>query len=176
MPGLFLLYAKIDKQGKVFRLMQKVALEKGFTLVEVLAAVSVFTMLLGSVFSLYFFGMNTYHAAATRLDLQQNVRLGGDFITRELRHAVALQMIGEGEVRYRLPGDAGRYTIKQKNEEIVLLINNTETKIAYNIGSLVFTWNSTKNILYYTIEGDVDSQCYSVRSAVFIPNLDKPEP
>ena len=46
--------------------------EKGFTLLEILAAMTVCTLLLGVTYSLYLFGVKSFQDALTRLDLQQN--------------------------------------------------------------------------------------------------------
>lgn len=163
----------IHKSLDKFLLIWKGESDRGMTLVEVLASISIFTLVLGSLFSLYFYALHSYQTSSVRLDLQQNVRLAGDFLTRELRHAVELQLTDKGELSYRLPDDAFCYRIRQKNEEIVLLINNTETKIAYNIKILGLTWDDNKKTLHYKIGGDADGQSYSLRSAVFMPNIEK---
>ena len=147
------------------------ATEKGFTLLEVLAAVTVYALLLGSVFSLYLFGVNTYKVGSNRLDLQQNVRVAADFISRELRYAHALQQVNDHEVQYSYPGEAAPYTIKHKNGEVVQLISNTETKIAYNIETLIFNWDEHNKVLYFSIKGNDEGNTYAVRSAVCLQNL-----
>ncbi len=145
--------------------------EKGFTLVELLAAVTLYTILLGSVFSLYFFGVNAYKMGSIRMDLQQNVRVAADFITRELRYAHQLQQINEHEIRYSKPGDPANYTIKYKNGEIVQLIRNTEEKVAYHVETLIFDWDEDEQVLYFSIMGMDEGNTYALRSAVCLQNL-----
>ena len=146
--------------------------ENGFTLVEVLAALTLYIFLLGSVFSLYSFGVNTYRVNTNRVDLQQNIRVAADFITRELRYAHVLEQVNECEIRYKKIPDVGaNYTIKYKNGEIVQLIGKTEEKVAYNVETLIFDWDDNAKILYFTIKGINDGNTYNVRSAVCLQNL-----
>lgn len=148
-----------------------VAAEQGFTLLECLAAVTVFILLLGMVWGFYLFGVYYFQAAAERVDLQQNVRVAADFIARELRYARTLELSGSREVRYRLPNDSTSYTIRQKYNEVVLLIAGTETKIAYNIQSLIFNWDAGKGILYFDLAGNSGRYNYAVNTALRLPNL-----
>jgi len=146
--------------------------DKGFTLIEILAAVSIAVLLFSAVFGLYFFGVNTFQICTAHLDLQQNVRIAADFITRELRYARNLE-VDTNEVQYQLPDDDDNnsYTIKKENGEIVYLINSTENKIAYNISTLSFTWDGLKKILSFEIEGVDNRYRYAVRTAVCLQNL-----
>jgi prepilin-type N-terminal cleavage/methylation domain-containing protein len=145
--------------------------EKGFTLLETLVVIALLAILAGTFFSLFLFSTNIFQAGTAILDLQQNVRIATDFIIRELRYAETLQLISSREIKYRLPGDAAVYTIKQKNNEIVILINNTENKIAYSIGNLVMNWDELKKILTFKIEGIENGHNFTVRSAVCLQNM-----
>ena len=170
MSALFPLYARDPKvnRGSAGEI---IVAEQGFTLLECLAAVTVFTILLGTVWGFYLFGVNNFQAAAEKVDLQQNVRVAADMITRELRYASTLQLNGSREVRYRLPGDNTSYRIRQKNNEVVLLIAGTETKIAYNIQSLIFSWDAENRILYFDLVGADGRYNYAVNTALRLPNL-----
>jgi len=148
-----------------------IAAEQGFTLLECLAAVTVFTILLGTVLGFYLFGVNKFQAAVEQLDLQQNVRVAADLITRELRYARTLHLRSSADVTYRLPGDGTSYRIRQKNNEIVLLIAGTETKIAYDIQTLIFNWDAGRGILYFDLVGSDSNYNYAVNTALRLPNL-----
>ena len=150
----------------------KIKNENGFTLIEVVAAITLYTVLLGSVFSLYIFSVNAYKAGSNLLDLQQNVRVATDFITREIRYAHDLQLVNVHEIKYICPAGI-KNTIKYKNGEIVQLISNTETKIAYDMEELIFDWDEERKILYFVIKGISEETTYAVRSAVCLQNLCK---
>lgn len=170
MSGLFRLSAK-NRKDKYANAKTFVAAEQGFTMLECLAALTVLTLLLGIAGGFYLFGVNHFQAAAERVDLQQNVRVAADFIARELRYARALQLINIREIRYWLPEDNTRYTIRQNNNEVVLLISNTETKIASNIQSLNFTWDQVNGILYFALAGSNGRYRYAINSALRLHNL-----
>lgn len=136
-----------------------------------MAAISIYALLLGSVFSMYLFGVNIYKVGSNRSDLQQNVRVAADFITRELRHARTLQQVNGHEIKYSNFGDTATHTIKHKNEEIVQLISSTEVKVAYNVESLIFDWDDNYKVLYFNIVGIDEGNTYAMRSAVCLKNL-----
>ena len=172
MPNLLPLSTKTFKKNKLRINTSNGGKDKGFTLIEVLAAVSVFALLIGTTISLFIFYISIFQSGIDRLDLQQNVRIATDFFIRELRYAEDLQVISNKEIRFRLPGDITIYTLKKKNEELVILSNNTENKIAYNINFLHFT-DEQRKILSFEIQGQGDNNnyLYATRSAVCLQNL-----
>ncbi|MBZ4665933.1 prepilin-type N-terminal cleavage/methylation domain-containing protein [Mahella sp.] len=60
---------------------------KGFTLVEVLITVALFSVLVAVVFSMYFVGTKTFTIAADQSFAQKYARTAADFISKELRTA-----------------------------------------------------------------------------------------
>ena len=145
--------------------------EDGYTLIEVLASVTIFSILLIAVYNLFVLQMNFLGDTAGRLDLQQNVRLAAEYLTRELRFAETVQLVNEMEVSYMLPDNPALYTIRQKNSEIVLVQNTTENKIAYNIEALNMSWDEAARVITFTVEGRADKYAYTLRSAVYLPNV-----
>jgi len=164
---------KTFKKSKFSISVSNVYEDRGFTLIEVLAAVTVFVLLIGTTISLFIFYINIFQSDIDRLDLQQNVRIATDFLIRELRYADDLQMISNTEICYRLPEDTNTYAIKKKNKEIVILSNKNENKIAYNINFLHFNWDEQRKILSFEIQGKGDNNkyTYATRSAVCLQNL-----
>ncbi|HHU76752.1 MAG TPA: prepilin-type N-terminal cleavage/methylation domain-containing protein [Firmicutes bacterium] len=145
--------------------------EGGFTLLEILIVTILFSILLSILISFFLFSANIYEKCLEVLDLQQNVRIAADFIIRDLRYADTLQIISDQEIKYRLPGETALYTIKQKGEEIVILINKVENKIAYSIDNLVMSWDAYNKTLSFEIVGNENGSCFAVRSAVRLLNL-----
>lgn len=145
--------------------------EKGFTLLEIIVVIALFSIVALTLLSLSLFSANILQKGVRLLDLQQNVRIAADFIIRDLRYANTLQVISKKEIKYRLPGDSISYTIKQKNAEIVILFNKAENKIAYDIDDLIMDWDELKKILTLEIVGSEDGRSYAVRTAVRLLNL-----
>ena len=150
--------------------------EKGFTLLEVLAVVTIFSFLLAMACSLFMYQANFFQYAAKRLDVQQNVRVAADFITRELRYAEDLEIVNSQEVKYTLPDDDKLLGIRLRinsstnDKEIMIVYPGTANLITYNIESLDFSLDEPSKILYFTIKGADGRYSYTLRSAVYMPN------
>ena len=158
MPDLLLLSARKSHEG-------------GYTLIEVLASTTIFSILLIAVCNLFTLQMNFLGDTTDRLDLQQNVRLAAEYLTGELRFAETVQLVNEREITYMLPDNPALYTIRQKNSEIVLVQNTTENKIAYNIEALKMNRDEAPGVITFTVEGRSGAYAYALRSAVYLPNV-----
>ena len=147
--------------------------EEGFTLIEVLAAVTIFSFLIAMACSLFIFQTNFYEFTTKRLDVQQNVRIAADYISQELRYATTLKRKNAQEVEYEIPNDERIFNIRHKDKSIVrsLYNYNGENEISYNIEKLNFTWNDTEKILTFTIKGSDKNYSYTLVSAVYLPNV-----
>ena len=172
MPDLLPLSVRKPLEGKDERKGFEInQAEDGYTLIEVLASVTIFSILLIAVCNLFVLQMNFLGNTADRLDLQQNVRLAAEYLTRELRYAEIVQLTNEKEVAYMLPDNPALYTIRQKNREIVLVQNTTENKIAYNIEALDISWDEAARVITFIVEGRSGTYAYALRSAVYLPNI-----
>ena len=147
--------------------------EEGFTLIEVLAVVTIFSFLLAMACSLFIFQTNFYEFTTKRLDVQQNVRIAADYITQELRYATTLKRKNAQEVEYEIPTSERIYNIRQKGELIVRTLYNYtgENEISYNIEKLNFTWDDAEKVLTFTIKGSDKNYSYTLDSAVYLPNV-----
>ncbi len=143
----------------------------GFTLLELLVAAAIMSVMLLAVFSLLSFGVNTFEAGKQRIDLQQNVRIAADFIFRETRYANELEIVSPTEISFALPENNNQYVIKQKGAEIVLLTNFAENKIAYQIKELEFSFCDNNHILDIFIDGDDGEHSFTLRTSLQIRNL-----
>ena len=142
----------------------------GFTVIELLVALAVTGIMLIALFSFFSLGFQTFYSGRQRIDLQQNVRLAADFITREVRYANELEIVTPGEIRFTLHGCSNQYRIKQKGDELVLLTNDVENKIAYHIRELELSYCVQDHVLHYVIHGEEGFQRYSLRSSIHIKN------
>ena len=160
----FFLFCGSSKRYKEF-----IKQEKGFTLLELILAAALLSLVMLAAFSLYFLSDGAFARGTARCDLQQNVRLSADLINREVRHAVSLVLLSEEAISYNKPGDINNYIIRRENSEIILVINNANTKVAYDIDRLLFYLEG--NLLHILILGDDGEQAYRIETAVRLKNL-----
>lgn len=66
----------------------------GFTLVEILFVIAIFGIVIGAVYSLYLTNQKTAYVQEDLVDLQQNLRIAMDSITRDTRMAGTLVPLG----------------------------------------------------------------------------------
>lgn len=146
--------------------------KKGFTLLEVVLACSILGFTLATVFPLYSFGAQAFSAGIERSDLQQNVRLGVDFCTKELYFAENIQLLDNGSrVKYSKPYDNNHYMLQRKGSELVIFINNIQNKVSYNIREFNAELDQEEKLLHFTIVGEDGKEGFKIRSAVFLRNL-----
>lgn len=144
---------------------------KGFTLLECVLAVAIMSLIFIVAYSLFIFGIRTYEAGRQKVDVQQNVRIAADFIFREVRYAQTLEVPSPTEIRFTFPEDDNLYAIKLKGEEIVLLTNFVENKIAYQIKDLQFSLCDQRGVVGYHILGGQDNDHYALQGAFQARNL-----
>jgi prepilin-type N-terminal cleavage/methylation domain-containing protein len=61
--------------------------DKGFSLIELLAVLSIMVVVIGLGYSLYFIGVKSYAKNADQIDIQQNVRSAAAYIHKKLLSA-----------------------------------------------------------------------------------------
>ncbi|GAG07732.1 unnamed protein product, partial [marine sediment metagenome] len=59
--------------------------DSGFTLVEIMIVVVIFSLLIGTIFIVLATGKTSFQIGNVRMELQQDLRRGMDWITAELR-------------------------------------------------------------------------------------------
>jgi len=86
----------------------------GFTLVEILVVMTIFGVVIGAVYSLYLTHQKTAYVQEDVVDLQQNLRIAMDSITRDMRMAGMLVPISPVEIK---PLDKGPAHPAQRQEQ-----------------------------------------------------------
>lgn len=72
--------------------------KKGFTLVELLVVTAILGLVIGAVYSLYLTHMRTAYSQDEVVEVQQNLRIAMDAISKELRRAGALVPFGTSPI------------------------------------------------------------------------------
>ena len=117
--------------------------ERGVTLVELLAAISLLSIVLLLASSVHLFGQKQMNSQSDEVQLQAQERLAANLITKEIRKAQTVeinspnQLTINGTDTYKLEGT----TIEKNNNEFVTKINDFSVskignQISLKIGSL----------------------------------------
>ncbi len=156
--------------------------ESGLSLVELIVTLALLSIVLAGAYMFYFFGHMSFVTAEGRSDVQKNVRMAADFISREIRHATRVHL-GLPEGKTSIPHAAAL----EEDEHYIFL--NADGLIEYrtkNVSRLIpgvisdkvefdlsFVKSTTHtNVLSFRVDGTRDSgQTYSLLSEVFIENL-----
>ena len=75
---------------KTFKCLPSKISSKGFTLVEILVAIAISTLVMGSVYGIYITSYKSYRKSINKADLNQNVRIALERISRDLRQTNAI--------------------------------------------------------------------------------------
>ena len=83
--------------------------DSGFTLVEIIITVLIFSLLIGVLFTVLTIGKTSFQIGNVRIELQQDLRRGMDLITEELRQSGSSQLrtiISGAEVPFPADGSS----------------------------------------------------------------------
>lgn len=115
--------------------------EKGMTLVEVMVALLIFSIVLGTVYTLYLQGVITWRHGESKLEVQDHLRLAMDRMSRELRTALYLD----------------NNNLNQNNELTFFIVdkNGNPARVRYYLRGtqLLREWQGTSNPLASNITG-----------------------
>ncbi|MBB6216604.1 prepilin-type N-terminal cleavage/methylation domain-containing protein [Anaerosolibacter carboniphilus] len=153
------------------KILKRLRHNGGFTLVEVLVVLALMGMVMSLGYSLNLFGVRVFHQGTAQANVQANVRLASDFITKETRNATEMTIlnasesipeanaIGEDIYYILLNGNSIEYRYKDHSKLLAESITELEFK------------KSSSRTLNYIITGNDGNQNYSVTSNIFISNL-----
>jgi type II secretory pathway pseudopilin PulG len=77
--------------------------EKGFTLIEIVIALTLFIIILGGVSAILFSGLDSWTRGEEQIDVVQNMRIGLDKMVREIREAVDITSSGDTYIQFTVP-------------------------------------------------------------------------
>lgn len=152
---------------------------RGLSLIELMIAASLLVIVLAIGYGFYFFGLTSFTSAESRSDVQQNIRMATDFITREVRFASSMELldaatvipapehVGDGVHYILLSGNAIEHRAKNVSRIIPGVIS----------GSVSFDLSFAKSgshddMLLIQVSGTGSGlQSYQLSSEIFLENL-----
>lgn len=130
--------------------------QRGFTLIEVLLAATLMTIIIGAGFSLHWAGVKAWNLGDNRIEVQQNVRIVLDSLDRNMRRSYKTTVNTSGpnivinifledkEVLYKLDKTNGQFGTGPTNNPIANYIS--DIKLINNSGDDIGEINSGEGV------------------------------
>ncbi len=143
---------------------------KGFTLVEVIVTVALVSVVFAAIFSFFFFQTSTYSHGSDKSQIQTEIRLASDFISKELRYAT--------KVSVATPSDSSLYNrlYIQDNKLMFQPAGGTAIEKSSDIFdpadfSVDIAGIGGEFIINYSLHGTKNKSDYTIRSSVVMKNI-----
>jgi len=142
--------------------------QNGFSIVELIVALSVLLIVLALGYQFYFFGNRTFTVGENQSNIQRDIRLTADLITKEIRNAKIVELVGASA------SDGYEYIYLQDKDIKHRLNENISNITNENINNLTFSLEQSSegnNVIEFTIEGEEDGQSFDVTTKVHLNNI-----
>ncbi|NLK01400.1 MAG: prepilin-type N-terminal cleavage/methylation domain-containing protein [Clostridia bacterium] len=128
--------------------------ERGFTLLELIIAVSLMSLLVVGLHQITVFSLSSWRRAEQEVDIQQNVALAVNHLSRELRSAREVRITdGRYDIYFRLTGGK-RIRYYLNNQQLLRDVNgNGHNIVAYGIKRVHFKELVENSMIYIEIQG-----------------------
>ncbi len=138
--------------------------ERGFTLVEAVVAMTVFSFVAVLVAALYLHGYRSYSRESDRIEVQENLRFAVSKMASKIRQAKNIKVYRadgtestEGtEIRIEFNNSAAGFRFDAGDGEIEEKNDGTWQPLASNIKSLVFNYDENRKVVTISIVGETD--------------------
>lgn len=151
--------------------------KSGITLIELLLALALSSLVLGIIYSLLLFGMRTYAKGNDQTELQFDIRLTADAITNELRYASLVEIHPDSLAIPATITDDKRYIYLLVEDGIdKLIIEGKDYIKKYPLGTngqVLFANTTSDKVLSFLLSGTNNDQNYSIASEIAVLNLTK---
>ena len=128
---------------------------KGFTLVELLAVVLIFSIISAAIFGVLTIGRQSFQIGAIQVEVQQEARKAMDRMVRELRGASSIDQgtftagVSDDIIRFTLEGQVIEFAVVSGNQ-LQRTAAGTTTILANNIEDIQFELFGG-NVVYLTL-------------------------
>lgn len=152
--------------------------EKGLSLVELVISLSLLSVILGIGYSYFYFATNAFRVGQSQSNLQQNIRLATNYITRELRTAHLVEVKGNSftipttdlHFGYIFIDSSGRIVhLKRGITQKVDILPGLMDNVSFNINFRPKV--GYPDTLVYTISGTYQGRTNENTSELFLENV-----
>lgn len=147
---------------------------RGVTIVELLVALAILSMVISLGYSIFGFGKISFNRGETKANIQQNMRLVSDYITKEVRFAYGAEILKESSL---VPVSADI----NPDDKYIFINNDGKLELRSSAGSAIFsdtlmpgknlilTFKNSNNLLGIEITNNIDN--IAINTKVMILNL-----
>lgn len=144
----------------------------GFTLIEVIISISILAILLGGAYMFLGFGSKIFSKGTKQYDIQANIRLAEDYITKQVRFATDVKILDDLPTDLMLDSHNNYIYFDSSNNSITHINKNFTKKIKLgDRGSLEFKSIKPYYELSFIITAEEKQQKYSIEDKLDPMNM-----
>ena len=147
--------------------------QSGLTIVEMLVALTLLSIVLAMGYSYFFFGNTTFNKGEAQSNMQRDIRQTAAFITAEVRYATEIEMIdtptpssGDGFHYISIEGSRIKYTDPSGN-----ITYKTEAVLQELTPMFTLKWENSRNIMHFRLLGSDEAQTYKLETKALLYNI-----
>lgn len=145
---------------------------KGVTLVELVLAMAILSIVMGTIYSINLFGLRTFAQSNLRAENQYETRMPADFIAKRIRYANSIEILSDvpedtPSNAHEIFIDSGELKYREGGSEAVLIGTQGVTDYSLEMSRK----SGTSNVIQYTI-GKAGTDKYDLVTDVVILNLE----
>lgn len=145
--------------------------DRGFTLVEAMVAMTIFSFVAVLVAVLYLHGNQNYSRESEKIEVQENLRIASARMVSKIRQAKPDTVkITNSDIEFTLSssGEETGYRLDVAGKEIEEKNNNTWLPIASNITALDFKYDPVTKVVSITVTGEKRSGSITLTTDVYL--------
>jgi len=146
---------------------------KGITLIELLISLAIVGIVISLAFSMNIFAQKVYIKGGNKSDIQFNLRLASDYITKEARFATGVEILPAGA---HIPAtvtnnDTYIFVNDTGNTLVIRDKNGDRTPVKVDGLSILFETSLPSKTLKFKVTGNSGSETFELDSQVLILNI-----
>jgi prepilin-type N-terminal cleavage/methylation domain-containing protein len=152
--------------------------KKGFTLIEIMLAMALFSIILVAISSFFDFGLSTFGVGSRQYDVQAEVRLAVDYVTQEMRYATNASLLNTIDPAAISDTDSNDYFYIENGSLVFSSYNNGNPRIRKEFGKGIKDasyFSATSDGKHQTISASIfaenEKQDYELKSEIALPNI-----
>jgi hypothetical protein len=144
--------------------------KKGLTLIELIISIALLFLVIGIVFSIHLFGVNSLTRGIAKRDLQSDMRLAMDAITKEVRYSETIDLSSGDSTYNHIFVSSNKIVVKPASASESTL---TDSIIASPSNDCKFSIEKKgdKYLLHIELTGTFKGNTSNLETDVFLPNV-----